>query len=704
MLGKTAGTIDYRDEHFVARFPYDAALVAEIKTLKQGTRQKATDEWIIQRHRLSVAKLVRIGRDRSWHFTAEANKAIQQLHEQGEAAQFSIDVVQGKVGEPWFLCMLGDDYDLQQRVKSIAGAYLDDADDSWWVPAFRAASCEELLDVAESDDRLEVSPAAWRLLEEPDESFVLPRSAVIPTSDHALEKSAEDAVLLGGTWDSTDFEYHMHQLSSATHEDDFKVSPGLQRTLLPFQVAGVRYACLAPRAFFADERGLGKTAQALATIDTLEAYPALIICPAPLQLNWVREAQRWLPEGKTISALHGAFEAVPSVDVLVVHYELLARHHQLLSERGFESIVADESHYLRNRDAQRTRAAVAIAATVPSLRLCLSATPSPSQPLELAAQLEFLGILDQEFDGFWPFVSRYCAPKDDGEGMRFGAARMDELAQRLRSTCYVRRERSAVLAQLPEKSRAVHCLELDDRAAYAAVEEQARDTLRLLASEQREAEARAGGQGQRDDERTRDEERRRARLACVQTVLHECGRQKTASIARWVANFLSHGEPLVVFAQHRDVMNALLESFPLAVSITRADTPAQRDLAVRSFQTGKAQLIVCSMHAAGMGVSLTRAAHVAFAEIGWSAAAHDQAEARIHRIGQEQAATAWYLVGDETIDGLVLDVINRKRVMAGQLHESVLLEVANELARVTEPQQTVSAVHRAPGSDTRGVG
>ncbi|MEY4512505.1 MAG: hypothetical protein RLZZ450_4627, partial [Pseudomonadota bacterium] len=553
VLGKTAGTIDYRDEHFVARFPYDAALVAEIKTLKQGTRQKATDEWIIQRHRLSVAKLVRIGRDRSWHFTAEANKAIQQLREQGEAAQFSIDVVQGNGGEPWFLCMLGDDYDLQQRVKSIPGAYLDDADDSWWVPAFRVSSCEELIDVAESDDRLLVSPAAWRLLEEPDESSSLPRTAAVPSADHELEKAAEDAVLLGGTWDSTDFEYHMHQLSSATHEEDFKVSPGLQRSLLPFQVAGVRYACLAPRAFLADERGLGKTVQALAAIDTLDAYPALIICPAPLQLNWVREAQRWLPEGKTISALHGAFEAVPSVDVLVVHYEQLARHHPLLSERGFESIVADESHYLRNRDAQRTRAAVAIASTVPSLRLCLSANPSPSQPLELAAQLEFLGILDQEFDGFWPFVSRYCAPKDDGEGMRFGAARMDELAQRLRSTCYVRRERSAVLDQLPAKSRAENCLELEDRAAYVAVEETARETLRQLAAEQEQAEARLGAHGQRDDERAREEERRQARLACVQTVLHECGRQKTASIARWVANFLSQGEPLVVFAQHRDV-------------------------------------------------------------------------------------------------------------------------------------------------------
>ena len=107
---------------------------------------------------------------------------------------------------------------------------------------------------------------------------------------------------------------------------------------------------------------------------------------------------------------------------------------------------------------------------------------------------------------------------------------------------------------------------------------------------------------------------------------------------------------------------------------------------MRAFQSGEAQLIICALHAAGAGMVLTRARHVAFAEIAWSAAERDQAEARIHRIGHEHNAMAWYLVGDGTIDELVLEVIARRRVTAGELHDSVLLEVADEIARMTAPR------------------
>jgi SNF2-related domain len=682
VAGRAAGTLDYRDDRFVARFAYDAAVVAEIKKLQRGARSTgpldAADEWIIERHRPSVAQLLRIGRDHSWHFTAAARKAIEQLAEQAEAAEFSIDVVQGSGGEPWFICMLGDDYELQQTVKEIGGAYLDDADDSWWVPALFPGARVALLEIAQSDDRLEVSEAAWRLLEGSEEVYLAHGTNTAAGRDEEPEDA--DDLALGGTWEPTELDFQMHALSSAVREDSFKVAAIMRGALRPYQVAGVRYLCSATRAFLADELGLGKTLQALATIETLQAYPALVLCPAAMQRTWLRESQRWLPQGKTIVALEGPFDSVPVVDVLIISYEQVARHQQLLAERPFEAIVADESHYLKNREAQRTRAAIEIADKVANVRLCLSAVPV-GEPIDIAAQLEFLGVLESEFGGFWSYADRYCAPKDDGSGMRFGAARMDELAQRLRSTCYCRRTKLNVLAQLPAESRAVHWLELDDRQRYAAVEESAREELRAML----------------DDSAP---ERRKTRLELVERVLHECGRQKTAAIARWVASFLASGQPLALFAQHRDVIHALVESFPGAVAITDADDPLERQRAVRAFQSGEAPLIICSTHTAGMVGTLTRATHVAFAEIAWSAAASDQEQ--IHRIGSQHNVTAWYLVGDDTIDSLVLDVIAQKRVMAGQLHERVLLEVANEIARMTEPRAPV--VRMLPAAFQRFVG
>ena len=60
----------------------------------------------------------------------------------------------------------------------------------------------------------------------------------------------------------------------------------------PFQWAGVRYALDARRAFLADEQGLGKTVEALAALEADGAYPAVVVCPASLKLNWQRETEQ----------------------------------------------------------------------------------------------------------------------------------------------------------------------------------------------------------------------------------------------------------------------------------------------------------------------------------------------------------------------------------------------------------------------------
>ena len=79
---------------------------------------------------------------------------------------------------------------------------------------------------------------------------------------------------------------------------------GLGGELKPFQRAGVRYLLAQRRAFLADEQGLGKTIEALATLEADSAYPAVVVCPASLKLNWLRELERWLPD-RSVQALVG---------------------------------------------------------------------------------------------------------------------------------------------------------------------------------------------------------------------------------------------------------------------------------------------------------------------------------------------------------------------------------------------------------------
>jgi SNF2 family DNA or RNA helicase len=89
---------------------------------------------------------------------------------------------------------------------------------------------------------------------------------------------------------------------------------------------------------------------------------------------------------------------------------------------------------------------------------------------------------------------------------------------------------------------------------------------------------------------------------------------------------------------------------------------------VRAFQEPDGegnQLIVCSLEVAGSGLTLTRASNVAFLELDWTPAKHDQAEDRCHRIGQEDAVTAYYLLAAGTVDESIAKLLERKRAVIG---------------------------------------
>ena len=105
-----------------------------------------------------------------------------------------------------------------------------------------------------------------------------------------------------------------------------------------------------------------------------------------------------------------------------------------------------------------------------------------------------------------------------------------------------------------------------------------------------------------------------------------------------------------------------MTAFALALHILGADSTKRRQQAVDAFQHEDGpQLIVCSMKAASQGITLTRASNVAFLELDWTPARHDQAEDRLHRIGQESAVSAWYLLAPNTIDETMAELLQRKR-------------------------------------------
>src|SRR3954447_26427299 len=239
-----------------------------------------------------------------------------------------------------------------------------------------------------------------------------------------------------------------------------EVEAALGGELRPFQRAGVAYALNARRTFLADEQGLGKTVQALAALEADGAYPAVVVCPASLKLNWQRETERWLP-GRTITVVSGTGATPKLADITILNYDIVHAHRARLSLAKPKALVLDESHYVKNPRAKRTKAVRRLADGMPdgSLRLALTGTPVMNHPDELIAQLRVLGRLE-EFGSGARFSRRFQ-----------GVGAEERIHWHLRRSCFVRRLKADVLPQLPRKRQVVVPVALDNEREYRLAEQ-----------------------------------------------------------------------------------------------------------------------------------------------------------------------------------------------------------------------------------------
>ena len=409
--------------------------------------------------------------------------------------------------------------------------------------------------------------------------------------------------------------------------------------LAPFQWAGVRYVLDARGAFLADEQGLGKTVEALAALEADHAYPAIVVCPASMKLGWQREAQRWLPH-RSIAVVEGRTAVPPRGEITILNYEIVAHHRQALARFRPRALVVDESHYCKNPRAKRTQAVRALAGSVDAggLRLALTGTPVLNHAEELIAQLRVIGRL-QDFGSGASFSQQFR-----------GQLREERLHWHLRRHCFVRRLKSDVLPQLPAKRQVVVPVALTNEPEYRLAEKDVIEWLRSQPLDLSELNARIAAT------------LRAERLAQLGTLQRLAARGKLAAALAWIEDFLASGEPLVVFARHVEVQEAVLKRFPDALHLLGADSLAAREAAIAAFQSASGpSLIVGATRVAAQGITLTRASNVAFLELEWTPAMHDQAEDRCHRIGQRDAVTAWYLLAANTIDETMARLIQSKR-------------------------------------------
>jgi SWI/SNF-related matrix-associated actin-dependent regulator of chromatin subfamily A-like protein 1 len=245
--------------------------------------------------------------------------------------------------------------------------------------------------------------------------------------------------------------------------------------------------------------------------------------------------------------------------------------------------------------------------------------------------------------GYRRFLNRYC-----GGGQ--GATNLKELNYRLNLTCFYRREKTEVLKDLPAKLRQVVLCEISNRREYEHAKNSFVEYLKNV-------------RGCSDAEVRK---KLRGEVMVQMGILKQISaRGKMEAVRDHIDEITESGEKVIVFCSLREIGNNLKEIYPDAVMIRGGMSPEEKDLSVRRFQQDpNVNVIICSIKAAGVGLTLTASSRVVFVEFPWTFADCEQCEDRAHRIGQTDSVQCAYFLGEDTIDRYCYELIQKKKTIA----------------------------------------
>ncbi len=404
------------------------------------------------------------------------------------------------------------------------------------------------------------------------------------------------------------------------------------------------------RALISAEMGLGKTIMTLGTLirEKIKSWPAVVVCPCSVKYVWEYEALRFgirptVLEGRKPAVKYTRTSRAPRLTI--INYDILKDWVPFLMEQETSTVIFDESQFLQNRRAKRTKAAMKLGRSALHV-IALSGTPLVNRPAELWPTLHL--IRPDLYPSFWQFAQRFCSPRRTPWGWDYsGASNLDLLHSTLNRQMMIRRLKSDVLKDLPDKIRTVVPIEISDPREYAMARD---DFVSWLKSRG------ASGIGSA---------MKAQKLTQIGYLLRLCAKLKLKAVVEWCNNFLDQsGEKLVVAAVHRKMIEALNRRLNGGkhVIIDGSVTGRTRKAAVDQFQSDPdTRVLIGNIKAAGVGITLTAASNVAFAELAWSPGAVMQMEDRCHRIGAKDTVWAHYLVAHGTIEERLARILQQKQ-------------------------------------------
>lgn len=438
-----------------------------------------------------------------------------------------------------------------------------------------------------------------------------------------------------------------HKLKKAKPGDQFRGK------LLNFQKEGLDFLLKSSgNALLADEMGLGKTVQTLSYVATeKQTFPVLVVAPLVTLNNWEREISKFVKkksrngrilesESPTSTIIRtGKSQELPQTDFYIINYELLFKRMKDLSKLNIKTIVCDEVHNLRSKTTQKYKAVKKLGA-LPSVlyRIGLSGTPIYNRGSEIWPIVDILkpGLLGS----FKEFCEYFCYVNEKGKAIVLENKRAS-LRNELQKHVMLRRKKSDVLKELKDKVRYKEVIDSDTDYYFEELEK----IWTKLEDEQKYAET--------------EFDKSASYQRAIQSERQIAGVAKLPHVINFVKNIMEIEESVVVFCHHKIIHKLLHESLGefSPVSIIGGQSDKFRQDQIDKFQKGESKLMIAGLRAGNVGINLTRAKYVIFAELDWSPAIHRQAEDRLHRIGQKNTVFAYYLIGNGTLDDHVANVL-----------------------------------------------
>jgi len=406
----------------------------------------------------------------------------------------------------------------------------------------------------------------------------------------------------------------------------------------------------------ADDMGLGKTTSTIIAALETGAKKVLIICPATLKINWKREIENYtdrpifICEGKNYNN---------ESDFVIINYDIIKNFHDPKNKKesqilntGFDLVIIDEAHYIKNAQAQRTKLINDIVKEVERLWL-LTGTPMTSRPIDY---YNLLSLVESPVAKNWmAYVIRYCSGYQFKVGTKkvwnvMGASNLEELRDRTNNTI-LRRLKQDVL-DLPDKIITPIYLRLKSKE-YENLMGEYYEWYRSNPNESNSLTIQF------------------TKLTKVRQVI---ANEKISQTIELAENIIEQGKKVIIFCNFTESLNNIVSHFgKSAVKVDGSMSKNDRQLSVDKFQEDdKIKVFVGNIKAAGVGITLTAAEAVIMNDLSFLPSDHSQAEDRAYRIGQKNNVLVYYPLFENTIEGLIYDIlIAKKQVIATVMGDNI---------------------------------